>query len=323
MHQIEGWIAFAEALRPVSTRRAGSRSRISSVQQIEEAFGPRALRDVASRTRTSFSIRCRSGARSRRSSPRFRRFTARRTSSSSASTTTARTRRSTGRGACSFRRSCATPRSSPPDVVVTGNIDHLVVSDRGALAEKLATRGVHARGLRRAVEAAAVVRRESGVGERETGDGRRRRTLRSGRTRRSFSERSSSSSRRSAEASSWTRRSAPAATRRRSLAARPGDPAARRSTATPTRSRCARERLARFGDRVEFVEGELRRSRPRARRDFRAPDGILADLGVSSMQLERGRARLLVPPRRAARHAHGADAAAPPPTSWRRLRSKN
>ncbi len=27
----------------------------------------------------------------------------------------------------------------PPDVVVTGNIDHLVVSDRGALAQKLST----------------------------------------------------------------------------------------------------------------------------------------------------------------------------------------
>lgn len=27
----------------------------------------------------------------------------------------------------------------PPDVVVTGNIDHLVVSDRGGLAKKLAT----------------------------------------------------------------------------------------------------------------------------------------------------------------------------------------
>jgi MraZ protein len=27
----------------------------------------------------------------------------------------------------------------PPDVVVTGNIDHLVVSDRGALAKKLST----------------------------------------------------------------------------------------------------------------------------------------------------------------------------------------
>ena len=44
----------------------------------------------------------------------------------------------------------------PADVVVTGNIDHLVVSDRGALARRLPERGVRARGLRRAVEAAAV-----------------------------------------------------------------------------------------------------------------------------------------------------------------------
>ena len=46
----------------------------------------------------------------------------------------------------------------PADVVVTGNIDHLVVSDRGALARRLDRGGVRARGLRRAVEAAAVKR---------------------------------------------------------------------------------------------------------------------------------------------------------------------
>src|SRR5262249_39077617 len=48
----------------------------------------------------------------------------------------------------------------------------------------------------------------------------------------------------------------------------------------------ARRRLARFGDRVELAEENFARldsvlaGRP-------APDGILADLGVSSMQLER------------------------------------
>ena len=48
----------------------------------------------------------------------------------------------------------------------------------------------------------------------------------------------------------------------------------------------ARERLAEFGDRVELVEanfgdlGSVLEGRP-------APDGILADLGVSSMQLEQ------------------------------------
>ena len=36
-----------------------------------------------------------------------------------------------------------------------------------------------------------------------------------------------------------------------------------------------------------------------------AVDGILLDLGVSSMQLDRAGARLLVPQRRPARHAHG------------------
>ena len=40
----------------------------------------------------------------------------------------------------------------PADVVVTGNIDHLVVSDRGALDKPPRDRGLHPRGLRRAVE---------------------------------------------------------------------------------------------------------------------------------------------------------------------------
>jgi 16S rRNA (cytosine1402-N4)-methyltransferase len=50
----------------------------------------------------------------------------------------------------------------------------------------------------------------------------------------------------------------------------------------------ARRRLARFGDRVELVEanfGEL----DDVLADRPAPDGILADLGVSSMQLDEAR----------------------------------
>ena len=37
-------------------------------------------------------------------------------------------------------------------------------------------------------------------------------------------------------------------------------------------------------------------------------DGVLADLGVSSMQLDGRRTRIQLPPRRAARHADGPDA---------------
>ena len=58
----------------------------------------------------------------------------------------------------------------------------------------------------------------------------------------------------------------------------------------------------------------LRRPRPDHARPTRLPDrrglsGALFDLGVSSPQLDRGRARLLVPPGRPARHAHGPDRA--------------
>lgn len=40
-----------------------------------------------------------------------------------------------------------------------------------------------------------------------------------------------------------------------------------------------------------------------------AVDGVVMDVGVSSMQLDRGRPRFLVPPRRPARHADGAGGA--------------
>lgn len=47
----------------------------------------------------------------------------------------------------------------------------------------------------------------------------------------------------------------------------------------------ARRRLARFGKRVEFLQGNFGEF-DRVLAGFPAPDGILADLGVSSMQLE-------------------------------------
>ena len=66
----------------------------------------------------------------------------------------------------------------------------------------------------------------------------------------------------------------------------------------------ARERLAPFGDRVSLLQADF--SDLASVLDERPPAaGILADLGVSSMQLDRGGAGILVPPRRAARHAHG------------------
>ena len=48
----------------------------------------------------------------------------------------------------------------------------------------------------------------------------------------------------------------------------------------------ARERLARFGDRVAYREADFG-DLEAALEGFPAPDGILADLGVSSMQLDR------------------------------------
>ncbi|HTR04474.1 MAG TPA: 16S rRNA (cytosine(1402)-N(4))-methyltransferase RsmH [Thermoanaerobaculia bacterium] len=48
----------------------------------------------------------------------------------------------------------------------------------------------------------------------------------------------------------------------------------------------ARERLVRFGDRVEFRQGDFG-DLAEALSGFPAPSGVLADLGVSSMQLDR------------------------------------
>ena len=49
-----------------------------------------------------------------------------------------------------------------------------------------------------------------------------------------------------------------------------------------------RERLSRFADRVVLVEADFA-DLDSVLRDYPAPDGILADLGVSSMQLDEGR----------------------------------
>ncbi len=56
----------------------------------------------------------------------------------------------------------------------------------------------------------------------------------------------------------------------------------------PSSLAAARERLARFGDRVTFVAGNYNRFDERAGIRPGSLDGILADLGVSSPQLDRG-----------------------------------
>ncbi len=59
------------------------------------------------------------------------------------------------------------------------------------------------------------------------------------------------------------------------------------STGTRTRSDVAGERLARFGGRVRLVEADFG-DLDAVLAGAPAPDGILADLGVSSMQLDQG-----------------------------------
>ena len=81
--------------------------------------------------------------------------------------------------------------------------------------------------------------------------------------------------------------------------AHPRQPAPRSSpsTATRTRSPPARELDAAAGGRLTLVEGrfsELDRIAARARP--RRVDGVVLDIGVSSMQLDEAGARLLLPP---------------------------
>ena len=85
------------------------------------------------------------------------------------------------------------------------------------------------------------------------------------------------------------------------------DPAAVRAAAGLVAASHGRLRLveARFGD-LEAVAKDL---------GLGALDGVVLDIGVSSMQLDEAGARLLAALRRAARHANGQARAAPPPTS--------
>ena len=102
------------------------------------------------------------------------------------------------------------------------------------------------------------------------------------------SARSSGSSVPSAAGPSSMRRSASADTRRRCFSRRPPS-ASSASTRTPRRSPSRRDRLARFGGAARCGRGALRGSRARTSTasGSRAVDGVLADLGVSSLQLDR------------------------------------
>ena len=92
------------------------------------------------------------------------------------------------------------------------------------------------------------------------------------------------SSRRAAVCSS-TARSASADTAAR--CSRPARRGCSASIATPRRCAIARERLAAFGDRVELVHADYRElGRVLDARGIDGVDGALADLGVSSMQLD-------------------------------------
>ena len=88
------------------------------------------------------------------------------------------------------------------------------------------------------------------------------------------------------------------------------------STAIPTPSRPAPPLAQHYNGRLNLVTGRFGDMAALLNaRGVDATDGVALDIGVSSMQLDRARARLLLPRRRPARHAHGDSRARAPPTS--------
>ncbi len=94
----------------------------------------------------------------------------------------------------------------------------------------------------------------------------------------------------------------------------------------PTAIAAGAELMARAaGGRLTLVEGRFSALDAIARaHGHERVDGVVLDVGVSSMQLDDGRARLLLPRRGAARHAHGrrrADRRRRRQRAWSRRRS--
>ena len=152
------------------------------------------------------------------------------------------------------------------DVDVFGLVDHLDVVEPRALRLEDAARSVYGRRRARPVGVRDLIMSDRA----RAGDGRRSRWI--------------CSSRRAAGCSS-TARSGSAATAAR--CSRPARRACSGSTATRSALALAREALAAFGDRVELVHADYRElDRVLDERGIEQVRGILADLGVSSMQLD-------------------------------------